>query len=148
MCILSFKNWKINTLSSKIYKLRKLRNLLARKLSFLSLYTFLECVFIFQFLNDKMHNYVKQNIIVYFIIQKLINKHIFLKNIETEKAKEPLILTEREERRTRYFPPSCQDMLVTDKWTTTMEVVFTCFLIFPQNSNTPGMLELKGGLKS
>ena len=33
-----------------------------RILSFLSLYTFLECVFIFQFLNDKMHNYVKQSI--------------------------------------------------------------------------------------
>ena len=27
LCILSFKNWKINTLSSKIYKLRKVRNL-------------------------------------------------------------------------------------------------------------------------
>jgi hypothetical protein len=26
-------------------------------------------VFIFQFLNDKIHNYVKQNIIVNFIIQ-------------------------------------------------------------------------------
>ena len=43
MCILSLKNWKINTLSSK--------------------------------------------------------------NIQTEKAENPLILTEREERKTRYFPP-------------------------------------------
>ena len=52
-----------------------------------------------------MHNYVKQNIIVHFIIQKLKNKHTFLKNILTEKAEEPLILTEREETKTRYFPP-------------------------------------------
>ena len=51
----------------------------------------------------KMHNYVKQNIIVHFIIQKLKIKHTFLKNKQTEKAEEPLILTEREE--TKYFPP-------------------------------------------
>jgi hypothetical protein len=52
-----------------------------------------------------MHNYVKQNIIVHFIIQKLKNKQTFLKNKQTEKAEEPLILTEREETTTRYFPP-------------------------------------------
>jgi hypothetical protein len=40
-----------------------------------------------------------------FIIQKLKNKHTFLKNIQTEKAEEPLILTEREETKTRYFAP-------------------------------------------
>ena len=40
---------------------------------------FEESVFIFQFLNDKMHNYVKQNINVQSIIQKLKNKHTFLK---------------------------------------------------------------------
>ncbi len=34
---------------------------------------------IFQFLNDKIHNYVLLNIIVNFIIQKLKNKHTFLK---------------------------------------------------------------------
>ena len=45
---------------------------------------FEESVFIFQFLNNKMHKCVKQNIIVHFIIQKLKNKHTFLK---TEKAK-------------------------------------------------------------
>ena len=39
---------------------------------------------IFHFLNDKMHNYVLFNAFVYFIIQKLKNKHTFLK---TEKAK-------------------------------------------------------------
>ena len=65
-------------------------------------------MFIFQFLNDKMHNYVKQNIIV---IQKLKNKHTFLQNIQTEKAEEPLILTEREETKTRYFPPNYYLML-------------------------------------
>ena len=45
---------------------------------------FEESVFIFQFLNDKMHNYVLFNAFVCFIIQKLKNKHTFLK---TEKAK-------------------------------------------------------------
>ena len=62
-------------------------------------------MFIFQFLNDKMHNYVKQNITVHFIIQKLKNKHTFLKRLQTEKAEEVLILTEREGTKTRYFAP-------------------------------------------
>ena len=82
-----------------------------RFLSFLSLYIFEESVFIFQFLNDKMHNYVKQNIIVYFIIQKLKNKRTFLKNIQTEKAEEPLILTGREETKTIYFVPKPWDKI-------------------------------------
>ena len=41
-------------------------------------------MFIFQFLNDKMYNYVWFNAFVCFITQKLKNKHTFLK---TEKAK-------------------------------------------------------------
>ena len=45
---------------------------------------FEESVFIFQFLNNKMHNYVLFAIIVHFNIQKLKNKHTF---IQTEKAK-------------------------------------------------------------
>ena len=45
---------------------------------------FEESVFIFQFLNDKMHNYVLFNAFVRFIIRKLKNKHTFLK---TEKTK-------------------------------------------------------------
>ena len=50
-----------------------------------SVYTlFEESVFIFQFVNNKMHNYVLFNTFVHFIIQKLKNKHSFLK---TEKAK-------------------------------------------------------------
>ena len=68
-------------------------------------------MFIFQFLTDKMHNYVKQNIIAHFIIQKLKNKHTFLKNIQTDKAEEPLFLTEREETKTRYFPPESAEFL-------------------------------------
>jgi hypothetical protein len=36
-------------------------------------------VFIFQFLNDKIHNYVLFDIIVNFVIQKLKNKHTLLK---------------------------------------------------------------------
>ena len=43
-----------------------------------------ESVFVFQFLNNKMHNYVFFNTFVHFFIQKLKNKHFFLK---TEKAK-------------------------------------------------------------
>ena len=45
---------------------------------------FEKSVFIFQFLKGKMHNYVLFNTFVHFIIQKLKNKHTFLK---TEKAK-------------------------------------------------------------
>ena len=41
-------------------------------------------MFIFQFLNNKMHNYVLFAIIVHFNIQKLKNKQTF---IQTEKAK-------------------------------------------------------------
>ena len=59
--------------------MRKLSSLAEKFLNFLSLYIFEESVFIFQFLDDKMHNYVKHNITVNFIIQKLKNKHIFLK---------------------------------------------------------------------
>ena len=36
-------------------------------------------MFTFQFLNDKIHNYVKKNIIVNFIIQKLKSKHTSFK---------------------------------------------------------------------
>ena len=45
---------------------------------------FEKSVFILQFFNDKMHNYVKQNITKNFNIKKLNNKHTFLK---TEKTK-------------------------------------------------------------
>ena len=38
------------------------------KLVLLSVYIFEESVFTFQFLNDKIHNYVKQKIIMNFII--------------------------------------------------------------------------------
>jgi hypothetical protein len=62
-------------------------------------------VIIFQFLNDKIHSYVVFDIIVHFIIQKLKNKYTFLKIIQTGKAEEPLILTEREETKNRYFAP-------------------------------------------
>ena len=47
---------------------------------------FEKSVFILQFLNDKMHNYVKQNITKNLKIKNLNNKHTFLK---TEKAKFP-----------------------------------------------------------
>ena len=52
-----------------------------------------------------MHKCVKQNIIVHFIIQKLKNKHTFLKKACKLRKLNPLILTEREDSKTRYFPP-------------------------------------------
>ena len=52
-----------------------------------------------------MNNYVKQNMIVHFVIQKLKNKHTFLENIQTEKAEEPLFLTEGDQTKTSYFAP-------------------------------------------
>ena len=51
-------------------------------LSFAAFCIFFEgSAFIFQFLNDETYNYVK-DIIVYFIIQKLKNKHTFLKKLQ------------------------------------------------------------------
>ena len=47
---------------------------------------FEESVLIFQFLNDKIHNYVTQNIIVNVMIQKLKNKHK-LRKISWEKER-------------------------------------------------------------
>ena len=42
------------------------------------------------------------------------NKHTFLKNIQTEKAEEPLILTEQDETKTRNFAPeSNKDNIVS-----------------------------------
>ena len=49
-------------------------------------------MFRFQFLNDKIHSVF--DIIVHFVIQKLKNKHTFVKNMQTEKAEKRLILTE------------------------------------------------------
>ena len=48
---------------------------------------------------------------MHFIIQTLKTKHTLLKNIQTEKDEEPLILTEREETKTRYFPPKAYEIL-------------------------------------
>ena len=86
--ISSFKNWKMNTLFSK------------------SLQTYLcSVLLIHQFLNDKIYNYIKQNIIVNFIVQILKNKHTFDKKYTNWAKLNPLILTEQEETKTRYFPP-------------------------------------------
>ena len=51
-----------------------------RELSYAQFVYFLRevCLF-FKFLSDKIYNYVLFDIIVNFIIQKLKNKHIFLK---------------------------------------------------------------------
>ena len=50
---------------------------------------------IFNFLNDKIHNYVLLDIIVNFIIQKLKNQHTFLKKYTNWAKLSSLILTER-----------------------------------------------------
>ena len=42
----------------------------------------------------RKRTYALFDIIVHFIIQKLKNKHTFVKNIQTEKAEKRLILTE------------------------------------------------------
>ena len=60
-------------------------------------------MFIFQFLNDKIYNYVKQNIIVNFIIQKLKNKHTFLKKYTNWAILSFLVLREREEKKNKIF---------------------------------------------
>ena len=39
---------------------------------------------------------------MHFVIQKLKNKHTLLKNVQTEKDEEPLILTEREETKNHF----------------------------------------------
>ena len=76
-------------------------------------------MFIFQFLNNKIHKYVKQNIIlndkiyiyfrqniiVNFSIQKLKNKHTFPQKSTNWAKLSSLNLTEREETKTRYFAP-------------------------------------------
>ena len=58
-------------------------------------------MFIFQFLNDKIYNYVLFDKIVKLIIQKLKNKHTFLKKVfKLSKAKfsrQENFLTEKEE---------------------------------------------------
>ena len=84
------ENWKINTLFSKSIQAEK------GKFSH---------TFIFQFLNDKMHSYVWSNIIVNFIIQKLINKHTFPQKYTNWAKLSSLKLTEWEETKTRYFAP-------------------------------------------
>jgi hypothetical protein len=74
-----------HTFLKKPQKVATLLSLASKSCHFAQFGNFLrlfeESVFIFQFLNDKIHNYVKQNIIVNFIIQKLKNKHAFLKKL-------------------------------------------------------------------
>ena len=60
---------------------------------------------VFQVLNDKIYNYVKQNIIVNFIIQKLKNKHTFPKKSKNWGKLSSLNFTEREETKSKYFAP-------------------------------------------
>ena len=68
-------------------------------LAFLS---FEESGLFFKFLSDKIHNYVLFDIIVNFFIQKLKNKHTFLKKYTKWAKLSSLILTEREETKTKY----------------------------------------------
>ena len=51
---------------------------------------------------------------MHLIIKKLKNKHTYLKNIQTEKAEEPVILVEREETKTRYFAPKSHQKVIKE----------------------------------
>ena len=62
-------------------------------------------MFIFQFVNDKTHTDVLFDIIVNFIIQKLKNKHTFLKKYTNWAKLSSLVLREQEETKNRYFAP-------------------------------------------
>ena len=81
---------------------------------------FEESVFIFQFMNNKMHNYVLFNTFVHFIIQKLKNKQNF---IQTEKAK------------SSYF-----DRTRGDK-----NQIFPTLVLIPGVVNNPGHAGIFGG---
>ena len=75
-------------------------------------------MFTFQFLNDKVHNYVFFDIIVYFVIQKLKSKRSSLKNIQTEQNyKFSLVLSEREEKKPKYFAPQNPSRLLNQNIT-------------------------------
>ena len=100
-----------HTFNKKYKKLKKLSSLSERTQLSQFFILFEESVFNFQYLNDKMHNYVKQNIIVHFIIQKLKIKHTFLKKYKKLRKLNPLNLTEREETKSRYFPPQTPEHL-------------------------------------
>ena len=77
-----------------------------RELSFAQFVDFLlQSVFIFQILNDEIHNYVLFDIIVNFIIRKLKNKHTFPQKYTNWAKLSSLILTEWEETETEYFAP-------------------------------------------
>ena len=79
-----FSCWDVPQLSQFVYFLRKM------------------CLFlIFEWWNSQSGILFS----VHFIIQKLKNEHTFLKKYKTGKAEESLILTEWEERKTKYFQP-------------------------------------------
>ena len=76
------------------------RSVKLRELSFAQFVDFFwESVCFFQFWNDKIHNYVKENIIVNFILQELKNKHTFSKKSTNWAKLSFLNLTEREEKK-------------------------------------------------
>ena len=68
LTIMQLTNFTVGDLGGKYLLFVSSRSVKMRGFSFLSLY---KSVFIFQFLNVKMYNYGKQNIIVNFIIKKL-----------------------------------------------------------------------------
>ena len=72
------------------------------KLAFLS---FEESGLFFKFLSDKSYNYVLFDIIVNFFIQKLKNKHTYLKKYTIWEKLSSLILRKQEDQRTKYFAP-------------------------------------------
>ena len=62
-------------------------------------------MFIFQYLNDKILNYVLFDITVNFVNQKLKKHTHFPHNLYKLSKAKFLVLTEQEETKTRYFAP-------------------------------------------
>ena len=81
------------------------KNILISTVSFAQCVYFYEgSLFTFQFLNDKIHRYVLFDLTLQFIIGKLKKKHSPQKVYKLRKLNS-LILTEREETKTKYFAP-------------------------------------------
>ena len=88
------------------------------------------------FFNYWMHNYVKQNITVNFIIQKLKSQHTSFKKY-TNWAKLvyfSLVLREREEKKTNISHPSLQEsvLLISKQWLL-FTVHWSCCVIIDDN---------------
>ena len=91
------------------YVKQSISSLAGKFLSFLSLYTFWEKCVYFSIFNDELC-FVWHNCAFLSFKNWKINT-LSSKNVQTEKAEESLIWTEREERKTKYFPPDASSVI-------------------------------------